>query len=222
LSESTIEEHNGLIVGMQITINTPAMNNWLWSSIIEAAKAGALAVLLAAAGCSGSGPAKSVVLAKDLNPDEVAARAMTQLDANGDGQLDGAELAKSPPLQAGLPKIDKDKSKSVSAAEIADRIRAYQSQSQVMPVSIQLMKSQQPVANAEVTITAPAFVGDQLPTFKGTSDEGGVVTLATNELGIPGLPVGLYEVQVSGTAQATIGCEVAEDTPQGGRLTLSL
>jgi hypothetical protein len=170
-------------------------------------------------GCSSSG--KSVVVARDVVPEGVSKRALELYDANNDGKVDGEELKKSPALTSALPRIDANKDGSLSSEEIAARIRAYQSQSDILPISLLLEHRQQPLADAEVAFSPAPFMGENLPVFKGKSDTTGNVALAAEEIDVPPVPVGMYEVSITGPVSQQLGCEVAEDTPTGGRIVLS-
>lgn len=187
----------------------PWARAWAWSLL-----------LVAAGGCNGV--SSSLVVARDLNPEEVATRAMSMYDANSDGSLDAAELEGSLSLSAAMQKLDADKSKSLSSAEIASRFKAYQEQSDLMGASFELVNSSGPVANATVVFTSAPFVVDPPMTFRGSSNEAGIVTLEENNYGVNGMPIGLYEIEVTGPVQTKIGYELAEDSSAHGRTRIEL
>jgi hypothetical protein len=121
-----------------------------------------------------------------------------------------------------IPRIDSNKDGSVTADEIAARFRQYQSQSDLLPLSVRLERDKSPLSDAEVVFEPEPFMGEGLPKFKGVSDASGAVLLTGEGVDLPGLPLGLYRVRITGPVDADIGCEVAEDTPTSGRLILSL
>ncbi len=181
---------------------------WLWCAI------------LALPGCHGTG--KSVVIADQLDPAAVGQRAIELYDTDKNGAIDATELKQSPALASASGRIDQNKDGGLSAEEIANRIKQYQSQSDLIPLSLKLMKNQAPVSGAAVVFEPEAFMGENLPVFTGVSDASGDVPLAAEGVDLPGLPLGLYRVRISGPVEATQGCEVAEDTPNGTRMTLAL
>ena len=180
---------------------------------------------LSGCGASGVGGAGEVVLAKELVPDEVARRALEMYDANSDGKIDGDELEKCVALQAALPRIDKNRDGALASDEIATRIGEYQTQSDLLPLSIVIESKRRPLSNAQVVFVPEAFMADGLQSYQGVSDASGVVSLQGEQVEIPGLPVGLYRVKITsqdGTVKTEKGCEVAEDNQVGNRLVFSL
>jgi hypothetical protein len=175
--------------------------------------------LIALPGCGSSH--KSVVVAKDLMPEDVARRAMDLYDANKDGKIDLQEAEKCPALQSAAPRIDANKDNAISADEIAARFREYQSQSDLLPLTVRVERGKSPLSNAEVILEPEPFMGEDLLSFKGVSDALGTVALKGEGFDLPGVPLGLYRVRISGPADAELGCEVAEDAPNGGRLVFS-
>jgi hypothetical protein len=181
-----------------------------------------LAVLCTLTGCGGGAGGGSVIVARDVTPDNVAKRAMELYDANSDAAIKAEELEKSPALTAALPRLDANKDGAVAADEIAARMTAYQSQSDLLPVSVRVERGRRPLNGAEVVFTQAPFYGENLAEFKGTTDENGNVTLAAEGVDLPGMPIGMYEVRVSGPVTQQLGCEIAEDSPSGSRIVLSL
>lgn len=166
---------------------------------------------------------QSVIVARQLVPEDIAKRAMELYDANSDGKVDAQEMKKSPALESALPRLDADKDRAVASEEIAARFRVYQGQSDLLPLAIQVERSNRPVADAEVVFQPAPFMGDNLLTFRGKSDAEGNVILSPVDVGpLPGLPLGMYDVRITGPVTLQRGCEVAEDTPTGGRLKFSL
>ncbi len=147
---------------------------------------------------------------------------MQAFDADGNGQLDAQELAKSPALHSALARLDADKNGSVSTAEIADRYRTYQQQSDLTAPNVSVAKARSPVSGATVVLRPPSFVGEELPEFRGVTDETGHVAFDLSQFDRPSLPIGLYDVEISGPVTASVGCEIAEDAPDRGHVAISL
>jgi hypothetical protein len=179
------------------------------------------AAVLSLLGCGGGG-ARSVAIARQLDPVAVGKHAIELYDADKNGAIDATELKQSPALTSALSRIDANKDGALSADEIAERIRQYQKQSDLVALALRLERNRAPVSGATVILEPDALIGDALVTFKGQSDASGAVALAADGADVPGMPVGLYRVQVSGPVEAIQGCEVAEDGPTGSRVTISL
>jgi hypothetical protein len=177
--------------------------------------------VLALTGCGGGG-GKSVVIADQLDPVVVGKRAIELYDSDKNGSIDATELKQSPALASALTRIDANKNGAISEEEIADRIRKYQEQSDLVPLSLHIERNLAPVSGATIVFEPDKLMGEGLITFQGTSDSSGAVVLVGEGVDLPGLPLGLYRVRVSGPVEAIQGCEVAEDSPTGTRMTLSL
>jgi hypothetical protein len=121
-----------------------------------------------------------------------------------------------------MDRLDADKDGAVSSEEIAQRIRQYQSQSDLVPLSLYVERGRAPLSGATVVFEREEFMGEGHMTFQGVSDASGAVALVSDGEDLPGLPLGFYRVRVSGPVDALEGCEVAEDGPMGTRMTLSL
>src|SRR5688572_31632863 len=69
---------------------------------------------LVAVGCSH--PVKSQL--RDGTPEEAAARVMESVDADKDGKITAQELASSPGLADGLPRIDANRDRAIDLSEM--------------------------------------------------------------------------------------------------------
>lgn len=181
-------------------------------------------VCTATTGCGGSGGVSSaVVLARQLDPAAIGQKAIDLYDTDKSSSIDAAELKKSLALESAVNRIDANKDGGLSGDEIADRVEQYQQQSDLVPFQLRLQRKGAPVSGANVIVTPDPMWGDGALSFQGTSDEAGNVVLAPPEdVRLPGFPVGLYTIRITGPVDVTKGCEVAEDVPSSLRMTLAL
>ena len=160
-----------------------------------------------------------------LDGEQASATALSQWDGNGDGRLTEAELEAAPGLRSALARLDTDGDRALSPDEIRARLAAYAEQSEFVGTTVQVQSSGRPVAGVQVKMELESFLGSGLPVFEGVSDEGGMVSLASQPEGLPGLPLGFYRVTLTpgdGKPAHVVGCEVADDAPSVGRLVFSL
>lgn len=156
-------------------------------------------VMLALAGvASGCDSRPPPVLVPSYDPDGVARRALDFYDKNRDGKLDVSELARCPSLKHGLPQLDKDKHGYLTAEDIADRIRGFQTGGiGVMATRCRVVRDGQGVQGVTVTFIPEDFMGDSVKAGTGVSDADGWVALQVPDKGAPGLSLGYYRVEVS-------------------------
>jgi hypothetical protein len=149
----------------------------------------------------------------------VAAAAMAEYDKNNDGTLDAKELANCPGLKSLAYKLSKQ---SLTADDVTARFSdstRYPDQLFEFPCIIWL--DGRHLADAEVTLVPEKFMGEGRKAAKGTSDSTGAVrTFKVDGLAKPGVPPGVYRLQVSKAgsagdmvpakfnAETTLGCEV--------------
>jgi hypothetical protein len=178
-------------------------------------------LLVAVAGCGGS-------VASQLpsnEPMQAAAKAMELYDRNGDGKLAADELAECPALIAGLPRIDQNADRSITAEEIQSRFEAIDGQSDIKALDLSVTYQRRPLGGATVTFTPEPFMGEGLQSYSGVTTDQGRCELIGTEVDLYGLPVGYYKVdivQAGHGINATRGVEVADDTPTGNRLEIAL
>ena len=161
-----------------------------------------------------------------VSPEEASRQALAEYDRNGDGLLDAAELERCPALNSCLKALDKNGDGRLSAEEIADRLLVYQkSQVGLQAFACQVTLDGRPLAGATITFLPEPFLGRALKPARGVSDSRGMARL--QELGAdpPGVPCGLFRVEVSKkdaggrevvparyNTQSVLGQEVAPDT----------
>jgi hypothetical protein len=151
---------------------------------------------------------------------------MEMYDTNKDGVLSREELANSPALRAALDRIDVGGKGTITAADIAARIQAWQmSKLGRISVGCTVLRNGRPLADAEVKFVPEKFLGESMPTASGKTDSSGVATISVPTSGErddpPGVPPGLYLVEVTKAGDnipakynthTTLGQEVARDT----------
>jgi hypothetical protein len=142
-----------------------------------------LLVTLALAGCS-RGPA--AVPPPDIDPDNAAEQAIELYDANQDGALSQEELVKCPAMLSKLAVYDQNSNGSVEAAEIAKRL------TDLLSAQIALTRLQcrvtfrgRPLSGATVTMEPEAFLGDEVKTATGVTDERGVAAPSISKEEMP-------------------------------------
>jgi hypothetical protein len=157
------------------------------------------ALLLAAAGCSGS--SATLPPAPDYSPEVMADAALQQFDANKNGTIEGAELDACPALKAALPSIDKNGDKALSREELVARFAAYRrSGATVMTVACVVRRKGQPLAEAVVKFVPEECMKGSIKGASGSSDAGGNVKLSVDGGNyMPGLQCGLYRIVVTKT-----------------------
>ena len=123
------------------------------------------------AGCE-MGPA--AVTAPPLDSASAAAGAMKAYDANSDGKLDAAELAKAPALQKHLADYDADKDGNLTAAEITTRIAAW-NKSNIGLITVQawVTLDGKPLEGAKVELIPEDFMGGAILPASGTTNSAG-------------------------------------------------
>jgi hypothetical protein len=159
-------------------------------------------LLLAANTSCQRGPA--VVKQPSISPSSAGKLAMEQYDTNHDGKVAGDELEKAPSLKVALPRLDTDGDGAVSADEVAARVNAWKEMRTGMTtVPCHVTLDGQPLAGAKVTLEPEAFLGDEIKTAFGTTDQFGTVapSIPKDQRPDPKLPggahFGLYKVLIS-------------------------
>ena len=153
-----------------------------------------------------------------------ADRAMQQFDVNGDGKISGAELDKCPGLKAAIDQIDPSGKHEITAAKITARIHAWQaSKLGRMSLACHVLHDGKPLEGAEVRFVPEKFLGKNIRTATGKTDQNGVAMLSvptTGPMDLPGVAPGFYRVEITRPDEnipakyntaTTIGQEVAID-----------
>ena len=182
-------------------------------------------VLGVLAGCSSRPP--RVVQAK-IDPAAAAKAAMDAYDADGNGSLSAQELVKCPALARSIARFDANKDGSLTADEIAARIRTWQEQRVgLMRFCCRVFRNRAPLAGAAVRFVPEPFLGGELKPASGTTDATGMVFLSVaaadlpaDQKGLTGVQPGLYKVEITHpriklppkfNIETTLGQEVSLD-----------
>ena len=177
------------------------------------------------------GPAASIRLIS--MPWRPGKKAIEMFDTDKDGKLSGKELDKCPGLKAACtppattcrPSIRRGTGE-ITAEMITDRIRAWQA-SRLGRMSLRCMVTHngRPLEGATVKFVPEPFLGPNMPTATGLTDQNGVamLTIPTGENGgPPGVPPGFFRVEITKAGlkipakynkETIFGQEVAIDAP---------
>ena len=134
-----------------------------------------------------------------IDAEEAGKEAIKMFDADKDGKISGEELWKCPGLKAAMSTVDPTGTGEVTAAMITDRIKAWQvSKLGRMSLRCMVTRNGEPLADAEVRFVPEKFLGDEMKTATGTTDQNGVAMLSIPvEKGPPGVPPGFYRVEIT-------------------------
>jgi hypothetical protein len=191
-----------------------------------------LLTLSLVAGCSGQ-PGR--VETPGVDADDAAQAALELYDENGNGELDGSELAASPSLTNASPSYDGNKDGSLSQAELVAGMQSW-SQRGIGALSLPFLVrlNGRPLEGAQIKLIPEPFLADAVKPASGVSDGAGAGSLSIAEADRPSgfpknLPVmqpGLYLVEITHptvtippayNASTTLGIEagIAGQNPSG-------
>jgi len=189
-----------------------------------------VSLALATLASCNSGPAR--VAQPYISAGAAGSAAMDEYDTNGDGAVAGDELEKAPSLKAALKNLDKDGDSRVTAAEVTERVQAWQSQNTGLTnVRCLVVMDGRPLVGADVVFEPESFLGDEIETAVGVADSSGTVSPVIPKdkrptpQTPPGLRLGLYKIKISKivggketvparyNAETTLGQEVSADDP---------
>jgi hypothetical protein len=156
-----------------------------------------------ATGCSGGKPPS--VAAPDINPQQVAGRAVELYDANRDGSVDKDEAAKCPALAGAFAALDANGDGTISVSELETRLASLVGSGvNVVTFNCEVRQSGQPLAGAVVRFRPAEFFDGSLPAAEGTTDDMGLArptiaaeNLPTNLKNVPLIYPGLYVVEIT-------------------------
>ncbi len=137
----------------------------LWSQIAIAT------IVLIGNSCS-YGP--SPVRPPSINASRAGGEAMEMYDTNGDGVATGAELDKAPALKAAMARLDANSDGGVSADEVTVRVEAWQAmRTGLASVRCHVTLDGQPLVGANVVFEPEAFLGEEIKTAAGKTNQFG-------------------------------------------------
>jgi hypothetical protein len=162
-------------------------------------------------GCSSS----TRIEAPEWDAEALGAKAMQDLDANGDGVIDGAELKKAPGMKSALGAIDTDNNKLITKDEIASRIAAYKEVGLGMvPYVCAVHFRGKPLGGAKVRLIPEQFLTEAVSPATGTSKSSGYCVLRADDTTTPGIRVGIYRVEIT-SEQVKLAARYNEETVLG-------
>jgi hypothetical protein len=181
----------------------------------------ALVLSLLSGGCGGlSAPAKL----EKYDPATAAAKAIEIYDKDDDGKISANEVKDSPALATGGRRFDSNGDSVLTKDEIQARMTALEAQADYVGLDVRILSAGKPLVGAALKLIPEPFLGNGLPTFSGTTVDGGGCPLVSSGKQLPGIPNGLYRAQIVHAAQGinTVrGVEIADDTT-GNRLEIAL
>ena len=197
----------------------------MFSCVLRQPAVLACALLAVVAGCS-SRPSR--VAQARIDPQSAAKAAMAAYDADGNGSLSAQELQKCPALARSIARCDANKDGSLTADEIAARIRTWQEQRVgLMRFYCRVVRNRAPLAGAAVRFVPEPFLGGEVKPASGTTDATGTVFLSVaasdlpaDQQGLTGVQPGLYKVEITHpkiklpakfNSETTLGQEVSLD-----------
>jgi hypothetical protein len=168
-----------------------------------------------------------------MNSSRAGEQAMARYDTNGDGVVKGEELKAASALSAAIKQLDTNHDNGVDAAEVAERVKAWQKLGVALsPLSCLFQFQGQPLIGAKVRLVPEEFLGDDIQAAEGVTDEFGIAYFAIPVENRPspdapgGVQFGLYRVEVSQVKEGketipdkynthtVLGIEMSYDNPQ--------
>ena len=156
------------------------------------------AMLMAAVGC---GDRRTYL----VDPEVSSKAAIEQYDKNGDGLLDETELKECPGLLNALRAFDDSKDKKLSREEIAEEIDyIYQRNPGLTAITCSVALDGNPLSGATVKFIPEKFLGDEIKTAEGITNNAGVASMSIPAEELPkelrrtsALRVGIYRVEIT-------------------------
>ncbi|QEG36559.1 EF hand [Bythopirellula goksoeyrii] len=149
------------------------------------------------------GPAR--VKMPDFDPESVAAKAMSDLDSNGDGFLSEDELKGSPGLLASLDDFDQNGDHQLSSEEIVDRLTKWRREKAgLLPFRCEVRWKGKPLKDANIQLVAEPYFDGTIPNASGVSDFAGSAELSCSPDDLPetlksirAINPGIYRIEVT-------------------------
>jgi hypothetical protein len=146
---------------------------------------------LAAVGCSSS------IDVPTIDPKAVSDKALAQYDTNHDGILDAAELEQCPGLRSLAERLHPGGERRLSREEIQECLEEYRrSQVGLVEVRLKVTFNDQPLRGAAMVLEPESFLGSQIKSARGTTDEYGRTRLQVEGAPLSGCNLGFYRVRI--------------------------
>ena len=155
--------------------------------------------------CCGCDTGPKRIKAPKIDPVAAAKKAMGDYDLDGDDRLSGEEIAASPGLQASISNYDKDDDGVISKDEIRERIESLtRFKSALMPLAAVVRYKNKPLAGANIKFVPEDFLGDQVKSAMGVTNQSGEAGLSIAQEHLPadrpdlrGVHYGTYRVEIT-------------------------
>jgi hypothetical protein len=172
--------------------------------------------LAACLGCSDKN--RDPVRPPAFSPSEGAKQALADYDKNKDGFIDQNEAKSSPGLLYAFKSFDKNNDGKLSADELESQMATYGDVG-AMAISLVFLLDGNPLEGATVTCVPEKFMG---PNYKPATGKTGADGSAEPQAeSLPGLPYGVYRIEVSkknAAGQETIPARFNTNTTLGFEL----
>jgi hypothetical protein len=159
-----------------------------------------------------------------IDASAAGAKAIEMYDTNRNGKISGNEMDKCPGLKAAVSRVDIPKDGTITASKIAARIKAWQ-ESRLGRMSLMciVLRNGSPLVGAEVKCVPERFLGDNIKTGVGKTDQNGTAVISvptTGQNDRPGIGPGFYRVEITKAGETVpakynvntnLGVEVAQD-----------
>ena len=160
---------------------------------------------------------------KDYDPDAVAKAAIASCDDDADGKLTEEELEACLALQSAVDRIDANQDGAVDQAEIARRVASYAAMSEYIVADVLVKRGPRPLSGAAVTLQLAPYMNAEPLRFTATTDGTGIGTPASSPKPVLGFPPGFYDVEVVHNGETRkFGVEMADDNPTVSRLEFDM
>lgn len=180
--------------------------------------------IIGSGGCSTQPPR---VTAPEIDPDQVAGKALELYDRNQDGLLAGEELSNG--FRELVATADEDHDDQLSEAEIVKRLQEHvDDRVGLQDIGGIVSLNNRPLIGATVTFIPDSAFEGAITEASGVTDAVGFVQLRHADSELPGVKPGLYRIEVRHNdqgreripgrfnEQSTLGIEVGLNVSQGG------
>jgi hypothetical protein len=140
-----------------------------------------------------------------IDPDRAATEAIRLYDADKDGSLNTAEMAKCPGMLAEVKLYDQDSNGLVSREEIAARIQDLRKHGVGLTrLNCDVTLNGQGLKEATIEFEPEPYLGNEIQTARGITDADGVAQMAipddklpSDQQGLKGIHYGTYKVRIT-------------------------